>query len=159
MRPYIDKSVPAAWKAAEALSSAIAQGAAERGLSSTESELIKVRVSQLNGCVFCLDLHAREARAAGVTQQTLDLLPAWRESALFSERERAVLAIAEAGTSLPLTENAKADLFGAQQVLGDDTFAAAEWVAVAINTFNRISVLSDHPVRPRDAEGNVIRRA
>lgn len=158
MRPYIDKAVPDAWKAAEALSSAIAGSAAERGLTATESELIKVRVSQINGCAFCLDLHAREARNAGVSQQTLDLVPAWRESTLFSERERAVLAIAEAATCLPLSENAKADLFGAQQVLSDDTFAAAEWVAVAINTFNRISILSDHPVRPRDVEGNIIRR-
>src|SRR5690606_38351219 len=116
---------------------------------------IKVRASQLNGCAFCLDLHAREARESGITQQKLDLIPAWRETGVFSEREAAVLAIAEAATIMPLSEEAKADLAGARQVLGVDSFAAAEWVAVAINTFNRVSILSEHPVRTRDAAGKV----
>lgn len=69
----------------------------------------------------------------------------------------AVLAIAEAATILPLSEEADADLYGARNVLGDETFAAAEWVAIAINAFNRVSILSQHPVRPRDADGKVIR--
>jgi AhpD family alkylhydroperoxidase len=156
MRPYLDKAVPEVWKAAEQFSSAVRQAAEQRGLSVTESELIKVRVSQLNGCSFCLDLHARQARQAGVFQQHLDLLPAWRDGDIFTERECAVLAIAEASTLLPLSEDGRADLAGAFHTLGEETFAAAEWVAVAINTFNRISILSDHPVRPRDADGRLI---
>ena len=60
-------------------------------------------------------------------------------------------------TRLPLTEETEAELIGARAVLGDALFVAAEWVAVAINAFNRISILSQHPVRPRDEEGNVIR--
>lgn len=151
MRPYLDKVATQAWKAAGAYSQAIAEAAAAGGLSLTEGELIKVRASQLNGCAFCLNLHTEEARAAGVTQQQLDLLPAWREAGVFSERERAVLAVAEAATQLPLSEEAQADLFGARTVLGDDTFVAAEWVAATINLFNRISILSEHPVRPRKA--------
>ncbi|GAA1578279.1 carboxymuconolactone decarboxylase family protein [Leucobacter aridicollis] len=151
MRPYLDKVAPQAWKAAGAYSQAIAEAAATGGLSLTEGELIKVRASQLNGCAFCLNLHTEEARAAGVTQQQLDLLPAWREAGVFSERERAVLAVAEAATQLPLSEEAQADLFGARTVLGDETFVAAEWVAATINLFNRISILSEHPVRPRKA--------
>lgn len=151
MRPYLDKVAPEAWRAASAYSQAIAQAATDGGLSPTEGELIKVRASQLNGCAFCLNLHAQEARDAGVPQQQLDLLPAWRESTLFSERERAVLAVAEAATQLPLSEEAQADLFGARTVLGDETFVAAEWVAATINLFNRISILSEHPVRPRKA--------
>ena len=157
MRPYIDKAVPEAWKAAEQFSQAVREAAEARGLRVTESELLKVRASQLNGCSFCLDLHARQARQAGLSQQQLDLLPAWRESGLFNERECAVLAIAEAATQVPLTEDSRADLMGALHTLGEDTFAAAEWVAVAINTFNRISILSDHPVRPRNAEGKLVR--
>lgn len=157
MRPFVDKVMPEAWKAALALSSAIREGAAQRGVSSQESELIKVRASQINGCAFCLDLHSREARQAGVPQQKLDMLPAWRESSLFDERERAVLAVAEAATELPLSEESAADLSGARAVLGESTFVAAEWVAITINAFNRISVLSEHPVRARDREGNVVR--
>ncbi len=149
MRPYIDKVAPDAWKAASAYSVAISRSAASRGLLLTENELIKVRTSQINGCAFCLNLHSGEARDAGVPQQKLDMLPAWRETDLYDERERAVLAIAEAAARLPLTEEAKADLAGAQAVLGDETFAAAEWIAVSINMFNRISILSEHPVRER----------
>lgn len=149
MRPYIDKVLPEAWKAAGVFSRGVDEATAQIGLTEQESELIKVRASQLNGCAFCLDLHARQARTAGVPQQKLDVLPAWRETTLFTERETAVLAIAEAATQLPLTEDALADLAGARTVLGDELFAAAEWVAVAINAFNRVSILSQHRVRPR----------
>ncbi|MDT0269166.1 carboxymuconolactone decarboxylase family protein [Streptomyces sp. DSM 44915] len=157
MRPYLDKVMPEAWRAAEAFSSAIREAAAQRGLSTQEAEFIKLRASQLNACAFCVDLHAREARKAGITQQKLDLLPAWRETGLYDERQRAVLAVAEAVTSLPTTEESDAELFGARSVLGEEAFVAAEWVAVTINAFNRISILSEHPVRPRDAEGKIVR--
>ncbi|WP_333811023.1 carboxymuconolactone decarboxylase family protein [Timonella senegalensis] len=157
MAIYMDKAQPSAWKAAEQLSAAISQAAQEVGLPDTESELLKVRASQLNGCAFCLDLHAREARAVGIPQQKLDLIPAWRESTAFTAREVAMLSIAEAATVLPLTPASRTELAAAQAVLGDDAFAVAEWIATAINMFNRISILSHHPVRPRDAEGKVIR--
>lgn len=157
MRPYLDKAFPEVWKAASAYSEAVSTAATQAGLTLVESEFIKVRASQLNACAFCLDLHAREARGAGITQQKLDLLPAWRESDLYGEREKAVLAIVEAATRLPLGEESTADLAAARAVLGDEVFAAAEWVALTINAFNRISILSDHPVRPRDADGAVIR--
>lgn len=157
MRPFLDKAQPDVWNAAQAFSAAVRESALTQGLATELSELIKVRASQLNGCAFCLDLHARESRQAGVPQQKLDLLPAWRETDVFSEPERAVLAIAEASTQLPLSEDAKADLAAAQAVLGEVVFAAAEWVAIAINTFNRVSILSEHPVRPRDTAGKVLR--
>ncbi|WP_336645355.1 carboxymuconolactone decarboxylase family protein [Microbacterium sp. USHLN186] len=149
MRPYLDKSAPDAWKAIGEYSAAVAAAAERSGLTLQETEFIKVRASQLNACAFCLDLHAREARRSGITQQKLDLIPAWRETTLFTERETAMLAIAEAVTRMPLTEEAKADLAGTRSVLGDEAFAAAEWVALTINAFNRISILSEHPVRPR----------
>ncbi|GAA3925076.1 carboxymuconolactone decarboxylase family protein [Microbacterium soli] len=153
---YLDKSAPDVWKAVTAFSAAVAKEVERSGLSAQEAELIKVRASQLNACAFCLDLHSREARAADIAQQKLDLLPAWRESGLYTERERAVLAVAEAATRLPLSEESKADLAGARSELGDAAFAAAEWVALTINTFNRISILSEHPVRPRGADGKVL---
>ena len=156
MRPYLDKSAPEVWKAAGDYSRAVAGEAERRGLTLQESEFIKIRTSQLNACAFCLDLHTREARSAGIPQQKIDLLPAWRDTSLFSERENAVLAIAEAATRLPLTEESKADLSGAHAVLGDEAFAAAEWVALTINAFNRISILSEHPVRPRGDDGKAL---
>ncbi|MHA3683776.1 carboxymuconolactone decarboxylase family protein [Leucobacter sp. HY1910] len=175
MRPYIDKVIPKAWKAAQRFSTEVREAALEHGLSAQEFELINVRASQLNGCAFCLDMHSRQARDSELPQQKLDLLPAWREptgtgtgtgsgtsdtshpAGVFSEREAALLAIAEAATQLPLTEDARADLSGALVVLGEETFAAAEWVAVSINAFNRVSILSEHPVRPRDGAGKLMR--
>lgn len=157
MRPYLDKTMPEAWRAAQTYTLAIQEAVRERGLEASEAELIKVRASQLNGCAFCLDLHSRQAREAGVPQQKLDLLAAWRESRLYTEREQAVLTITEAATALPLTEETQAELAGARTVLGEEHFVAAEWVAVTINMFNRISILSGHPVRPRDAEGKTVR--
>ena len=152
--PYMDKALPEAWKAAGAFAAAVSKETTKHGLTLAESEIIKVRVSQLNGCVFCLDLHSRQARKLGVPQQKLDLLPAWREATLFSSRETALLAVAEAATELPLSENSKADLLAARNALGEETFVSAEWVAASINLFNRISILSEHPVRARDADGN-----
>lgn len=157
MRPYLDKAQPDVWNAAQTFSTTVRESALAQGLPTELSELIKVRASQLNSCAFCLDLHARESRQAGIPQQKLDLLAAWRETDVFSEPERAALAIAEASTQLPLTEDAKADLAAAQAVLGETVFAAAEWVAIAINMFNRVSILSEHPVRPRGADGKVLR--
>lgn len=91
--PYLDKAIPEAWKAATAYVTTVSDEALRQGLARTESELIKLRVSQLNGCLFCLDLHSRQGRQAGITQQNLDLLPAWRDASLFSDREAAVLSI------------------------------------------------------------------
>jgi len=149
MRPFLDKVMPDAWRAAQALSATVVQDVLRAGMTQRDVELIKVRASQLNACAFCLDLHSREARRVGVPQQKLDMLAAWRDSPIYDERERAMLAIAEAATILPLTEGPRADLAGARNLLGDAEFAAAEWVAVTINAFNRISILSEHPVRSR----------
>ena len=151
----LGKQHPGAYESLLALNAQANTAFAESGLDPLLAEIIKIRVSQLNGCVFCLDLHSRQARKLGVPQQKLDLLPAWRESTLFSDREAALLAVAETATTLPLSEDSKADLLAARNTLGQETFISAEWVATTINIFNRISILSEHPVRARDAEGKL----
>ena len=152
MRPFIDHTQPASYKAAVALAKVVRDDAEAAGLSFADTELIKVRASQINGCVACLNVHTEDARKAGISQQQLDIMPGWRETDLFSEREKALLHIAEAATRLPLTEESIADLDGARRVLGDAAFGAAEWVALTINAFNRISILSGHPARKRPRE-------
>ena len=154
--PYLDKAVPEAWKAAGALARTVSEQALQRGLTAAGSELIKLRVSQLNGCLFCLDLHSRQARRAGITQQKLDVLPSWRDTDLFTDREKAILAIAEAAARLPISEDSSADLVASRGLLGDDVFVAAEWVAATINIFNRISILSQHQIHARDAHGDLL---
>ena len=73
----------------------------ESGLEHSLLELVKTRVSQINGCAYCIDMHTKDARAAGETEPRLYGLSAWRESPYYSERERAALAWAEAVTSIP----------------------------------------------------------
>lgn len=148
-RPYIDKVSPSIWKKMVELGGAIKEESERVGITEAESELIKYRSSQINGCAFCLNLHAEAARQAGLEQQKLDVLETWRETTLFSEREMAFLMIAEASARVPLDFKAVADLEDARRVLGDELFSVAEWEAIGINTFNRISILSEHPVRPR----------
>lgn len=85
---------PAAVKAAVALEGAIRSSGLEQRLL----ELVKMRASQINGCAFCLAMHSTDARKHGETEMRLTLLPAWRESTLYSDRERAALAWTEALT-------------------------------------------------------------
>ena len=111
------------------------------GLPKALYELVKIRASQLNGCGYCLDMHARDARAGGEDQRRLDVLSAWREAArLFGEEEQAALAlteavtlISEAGVSDEVWENATKH-FG-------DAGAVRLLVAIAtINVWNRLAV-------------------
>jgi AhpD family alkylhydroperoxidase len=74
--------------------------AAAAGLEAPLAELVRIRASQLNGCTYCLDMHTKDARAGGETEQRLYLLSSWRESGLFTEKEQAALALTEAVTLL-----------------------------------------------------------
>lgn len=97
-RLSIHDADPAAYDALQALERYVRAGDLEPGLL----ELVKIRVSQINRCAFCLDMHNRDSRSQGEDQRRLDILPAWREVAdVFSERERAALALTEAVTLLP----------------------------------------------------------
>jgi AhpD family alkylhydroperoxidase len=151
--PYLDRACPEAWQAVTASVAEFSEEARRHGLEPTESELIKLRIDQLKGCAFCFELHWRQGRHAGVTQQKIDALQDWRGASLFSERESAVPAIAEGATQLPLTDNGRADLVAARRPLGGESFVAAEWVAT-FNLLNRLSILSEHQVHPRIGESH-----
>ncbi|PSM40476.1 carboxymuconolactone decarboxylase [Streptomyces dioscori] len=126
--------------------------AAEAGLDRITVELINLRVSQLNGCAYCLDRHTGAALRAGESPRRLGVLSAWRDTGLFSPLERAVLALAEATTD-PVDAAAQTSAFeAARQVLSEDQISAAIWVAVTINAFNRVSIMSKHPVQPPRGE-------
>lgn len=103
-------------------------------------ELVKIRVSQLNGCAYCLDMHTREARAAGETEARLHLLAAWRESPLYTSRERAALAWAEAVT-LVATRGVPDDVFaGAAAEFSELELARLTLAINTINSWNRLAV-------------------
>jgi AhpD family alkylhydroperoxidase len=114
-------------------------------LSATNRHLITVRASQLNGCAFCLDMHTREARAAGETEQRLYLLNAWRETTLFTAEEQAILALTEEVTFISKGV-APATYQQAVAVLGEQLVAQTIMAIVAINAWNRMSIATNLPL-------------
>ncbi|WP_236569915.1 carboxymuconolactone decarboxylase family protein [Streptomyces mexicanus] len=151
-RVFVDKQSPRAYKALTRTAEEVRAVAADAGLDRRLVELVNLRVSQINGCAYCLSVHTRAALGAGESTQRLGVLPAWRDTELFSPRERAALALAEATTS-PADAAAQQDAYDdARRVLTDDEISAVVWVAITINAFNRVSILSKHPVRPVPAQ-------
>ncbi|MER6097523.1 carboxymuconolactone decarboxylase family protein [Streptomyces sp. NPDC001728] len=146
-RIYLDKQSPAAYQALVRTADAVRATAAEAGLDRVLVELVNLRVSQINGCASCLDVHTRAALRAGEATRRLGVLPAWRDTELFTPRERAALALAEA-TTHPADARAQERAYDdAREVLDEDELSAVIWVAITINAFNRVSILSKHPVR------------
>jgi AhpD family alkylhydroperoxidase len=111
------------------------------GLQESLLVLVKLRVSQLNNCGYCLDMHSKDARAAGETEQRLYLLQVWREAAhLYSERERAALAWAEAVTKLEHGHVSDEIYDQAAAQFDEGELAALTLAVVEINGWNRISI-------------------
>jgi AhpD family alkylhydroperoxidase len=103
-------------------------------------ELVRIRASQLNGCAFCLDMHTKDARAEGETEQRIYALNAWRETPFFSERERAALALTESVTLVHDGHVPDAVYAEAAEVFDEAQLAALIWAATVINAYNRIAV-------------------
>ncbi|MEV7861748.1 carboxymuconolactone decarboxylase family protein [Streptomyces hirsutus] len=103
-------------------------------------ELIRIRASQINGCAFCLDMHTKDARAQGETEQRVYALNAWRETPFFTERERAALALTEAVTLVHDGHVPDAVYAEAAEVFDEQQIAALLWAATVINAYNRIAI-------------------
>ena len=103
-------------------------------------ELVRIRASQLNGCAFCIDMHTKDARAAGETEQRIYALPAWWETPFFTSRERAALALTESVTLMPQTHVPDADFAQAAEQFSADELGALVALIVTINAWNAIGV-------------------
>jgi AhpD family alkylhydroperoxidase len=103
-------------------------------------DLIRLRASMLNGCAYCVDMHSKDARAKGETEQRLYAVAAWHEAPFFSPAERAAFALTDALTQLAGRPLPDAVLAEAEEQLGADGLAAATWVIVTINAWNRIAI-------------------
>ncbi|TWI34427.1 carboxymuconolactone decarboxylase family protein [Paracoccus sulfuroxidans] len=144
------QKAPATMKAAADLAANIKAGF---GLEPRFIHLIDLRASQINGCAYCVDMHCKEARADGLSQQWIDLVSVWRESPLYDARERAVLEWTEAVTRVEQTGapdaafEALKPLFSEEEIIGLTTQIAM------INFWNRvaISMRSQHPVERKAA--------
>jgi AhpD family alkylhydroperoxidase len=108
--------------------------------------LIKMRASQINGCAYCMDMHSKDARAAGETEERLYVLPGWREAPFYSDRERAALAWTEALTLIADT-HAPDDVFNdVREQFNEKELMDLTLAIVAINGWNRIAIGFRAPV-------------
>ena len=110
------------------------------GIDPRLRELVRIRASQLNGCAYCIDMHTKDARAIGETEQRLYALPAWAETPYFSDRERAALAFTETVTLLAGTHVPAAAYQDVAAEFSEDEIAALVSLIVTINAWNAISV-------------------
>jgi AhpD family alkylhydroperoxidase len=113
---------------------------AKSGLEQSLLSLLEFRVSQINGCAFCLDMHSKDLRAAGETEQRLYVLEAWRESPFYSDRERAALAWAEAVTVLSEGHVPDEVFEQARTQFSEEELANLTLAVVAINGWNRLNI-------------------
>jgi AhpD family alkylhydroperoxidase len=112
----------------------------ESGLERPLLELVKTRVSQINGCAFCIDMHTKDARAAGETEQRLYGLSAWREAPYYSERERAALAWAEVVTLISQTHASDEEYEAAHAQFSEGELVKLTMAVIAINGWNRLAI-------------------
>lgn len=110
------------------------------GLEASLLELVKTRASQINGCAYCIDMHTKDARARGETEQRLYALPAWRETPFYTERERAALAWTEALTRISGEGVPEQDYTLARQQFTEKELVDLSLAIIAINGWNRLNV-------------------
>jgi AhpD family alkylhydroperoxidase len=110
------------------------------GIDPLLRELVRVRASQLNGCAYCIDMHTKDARAAGETEQRLYALPAWRETPFYTSRERAALALTEDVTLMARDHVPAGAYEAAAEQLTPGEVAALLSLIITINAWNAIGV-------------------
>lgn len=151
-RVHLSKTEPAAYQALEAFSKTVGEICAANGIDDRLKEIVMIHCSQLNGCAFCTRIHVDRAATAGIDADTLTQIPAWRESGVFSDRERAALELAEAFTFIS-DEGISDEVYNrVGSVFTEKEYAALSWACVSINAFNRVVVAGRYPVSPRKSQ-------
>jgi AhpD family alkylhydroperoxidase len=140
IRLDFDAQAPEAARALARLDLATTRELDRAGIDQRLRELVRVRASQLNGCAYCIDMHTKDARAAGETEQRLYALPAWRETPFFTERERAALAFTETVTLMARDHVPAADYDAAAAWFSPREMAALLALIVTINAWNAVGV-------------------
>lgn len=134
-RIRIDQAEPAGYSAILGLEKFIES----TPLTKIHKDLIKIRASQINGCAFCIDMHTKEARKSGETEQRIYALNAWRDTTYFTDQERAILALTEEVTLI--SGHVKDETYqAAAQVLEETYLAQVILAIITINAWNRIGI-------------------
>lgn len=110
------------------------------GLERSLYELVKTRASQINGCAYCLDMHTKDARAEGETEQRLYGLSAWREAPFYTERERAALSWIEALTKISENDVSDSLYEATRKYFNEEEIVTLTMAIVAINGWNRLAI-------------------
>lgn len=147
-RVNIGKTAPALYQAVSELDKLASLVAGAAGLKEGFTHLLRLRASQINQCAFCVRLHTRDALASGESIEVVSVLPAWRETEYFTDKERASLELVEAITLISDGQVPNEVYERAAASLSRDEISAVEWLAVVINAWNRVSISSRYPVRP-----------
>lgn len=141
-RINIEKTLPEAYKAMLGLSKVLNHTA----LTPIQKHLIKIRASQINNCAFCINMHTKEALNIGETRQRLFLLSAWRETDIFTEEEKALLALTEETTLIHAQGVSSETYQNAKRFFSDEAIADIIMSTVLINGWNRIAVSTHLPI-------------
>lgn len=140
----LGKIHPAAYRSLVQLDAEVTSALDAAAVPALLVELVKVRVSQINGCAYCLRLHTRSALEKGETTDRLAVVAAWWESQYFTAQERAALALAEQVTTLAVPERRTWD----DGSLTQEQASAVAWLATLMNAWNRVAITSHYPVAP-----------
>jgi alkylhydroperoxidase AhpD family core domain len=154
-RVHLSRSARPAYDALDVFSQTVAGIASEAGIDERMKEIVLIHSSQLNGCAYCVRVHVDRAVAAGLGADEIAQIPAWRESGVFTPRERAALELAERYVFIHEDGVADEVYDRVGGILTEQEYVALSWLLVSINAFNRITIAGKYPVPPRrrEAEG------
>jgi AhpD family alkylhydroperoxidase len=147
-RVNIGKAAPKLYQAVADLDKLAVEAVAAAGLAEGFAHLLRLRASQINQCAFCVRMHSKDALTSGETPERISVLPAWRETGYFNDKERAALELIEAITLISDGQVPDAVYEHAAANLSKEEIAAVEWLGVVINAWNRIAISSRYPVKP-----------
>src|SRR5262245_15498774 len=133
-----EKLAAGVYRAVTHLDHAVTKQLDAAGIDHRLPELVRIRASQLNGCAYCIDMHTKDARAIGETEQRIYALPAWRETPFFSEQERAALHFTESVTAMNQTHVPEADYAIVAAAFSDEEVAALLGLILMINAWNTL---------------------
>lgn len=149
-RVHLSRAAPTAYKALAAFSQTVGAVAAEAGIDDRLKELVQIHASQLNGCAYCVRVHVDRAIAAGLDADLIAQVAVWRESGVFTDRERAAFELTESFTFISedgIPDEVYDHVGG---ILSEQEYVALSWILVSINAFNRVAIAGRYAVPPRE---------
>lgn len=150
-RVHLARAARPAYDALETFAKTVGDLAADAGIDARLREITLIHASQLNGCAYCVRVHADRAAKAGLTMDVLGQIPVWRESGVFTARERAALELTESYVFIH-EDGIPDDVYDrVGGILSEEEYVALSWLLVSINAFNRIAIAGRYPVPGRSA--------